>query len=68
MNVSICGTYFPFVTFKLMNVQEVGDMLSVCTPLKLRTTLTDLKNVRQLQSTLFRSWLSSYFDFMILLF
>ena len=52
--------YFPFVTLKLMNVKEVIDMLSVCTPLKHWTTLTDLRNLRQLQSTLFRSWLSSW--------
>ena len=52
--------YFPSVTLKLMNVKEVDDMLSVCTPLKHGTILTDLKNLRQLQSTLFRSWLSSW--------
>jgi hypothetical protein len=52
--------YFSFVTLKLMNVKEVDDMLSVCTLLKHRTTLTDLKNLRRIQSTLFRSWLSSW--------
>jgi hypothetical protein len=52
--------YFPFVTLKLMSVKEVDDMLYVCTPLKHETTLTDLKNMRQIQSTLFSSWLSSW--------
>ena len=52
--------YFPFVTLKLMNVKEVDDMLSVCTPLKHRTILTDLKNLSQIQSALFRPWLSSW--------
>ena len=52
--------YFPFVTLKLMNVREVDDTLSVCTPLKHGTTLTDLKNLGQIHSNLFRSWLSSW--------
>jgi hypothetical protein len=52
---------------KLMNVKEVNDILSVCTSLKHWARLTDLKNLRQIQSTFFRSWLSAgYSDFMIL--